>query len=322
MVCALISIGVEVGTAKEDDKPIAWIDGFAILVAVMVSSNVQAINDYQKEKQFQVLNKISDDRKMVTVKRNGQVLTLNHSELLTGDIVTITGGMDVPADGLVIEAAEIMADESALTGETEPVHKNTLSECVKKRDELLADMVNIEKAGNHAVPTPILLSGSKILQGEGKFLVLVVGPNSCEGRILSILETEAETTPLQEKLEALAGNIGKFGLISAVLIFVVLCIRFAVIRIQENDFSEENWNELIDYLLIAITVIVVAIPEGLPLSVVISLAYSVKRMLKDKNLVRRLHVFINKLRKYSFLSKNLKFLGLRNHGRSQYDLLG
>lgn len=283
---------MEVGTASEDDRPIAWIDGFAILVAVMVSSNVQSINDYQKEKQFQVLNKISDDRKTVTVKRSGQTLTLNHSELLTGDIVTIQGGMDVPADGLVIEAAEIMADESALTGETEPVHKSTLIECIRKRDELLADMVNIEKAGNHAVPTPILLSGSKILQGEGKFLVLVVGPNSCEGRILSILESESETTPLQEKLESLAGNIGKFGLISAILIFVVLLIRFAIMRIQENDFKEENWNELIDFLLISITVIVVAIPEGLPLSVVISLAYSVKRMLKDKNLVRRLHVII------------------------------
>lgn len=131
------------------------------------------------------------------------------------------------------------------------------------------------------------------MQGEGKFLVIVVGMYSCEGRIRRILESQAETTPLQEKLEGLAGNIGKFGLISAILILVILLIRFAVIRIEENSFAKENWNELVDYLLIAITVIVVAVPEGLPLSVVISLAYSVKKMLKDQNLVRRLHVYFN-----------------------------
>lgn len=292
IVCAMISIAVEVGTASEDDRPIAWIDGFAILIAVFVSSTVQAFNDYQKDQQFQVLNRISDDRKKVTVVRDGQILTLNNTELLVGDIVTIAEGMDVPADGLVLDASEVKTDESALTGETEPIEKNSMSECLLRRNELIAEDVNKEKAGNHALPTPILLSGSKVLQGEGKFMVIVVGPNSCEGRILSILESEEEATPLQEKLEGLAGNIGKFGLISAILILVVLCIRFAVIRIQKNDFERENWNELISYVLIAITVVVVAIPEGLPLSVVISLAYSVKKMLKDNNLVRTLQVLL------------------------------
>ena len=292
MVCAVISIAVEVGTASEGDRPIAWIDGFAILLAVFVSSTVQAFNDYQKDQQFQVLNQISDDRKKVTVVRDGQILTLNDAELLVGDIVTIAEGMDIPADGVVLDASEVKTVESALTGETEPIDKNTLSDCLLRRNELIAEDVNKEKAGNHALPTPILLSGSKVLQGEGKFMVIVVGANSCEGRILSILESEDEATPLQEKLEGLAGNIGKFGLISAILILLVLCIRFAVIRIQQNDFQRENWNELISYVLIAITVVVVAIPEGLPLSVVISLAYSVKKMLKDNNLVRTLQVLL------------------------------
>ena len=291
MVCACVSIAVEEGTATDDEKPIAWIDGFAIMIAVIVSSSVQAVNDYQKEKQFQVLNRISDDRKKVTLIRDSQLFTLNNSELLVGDIVQLVEGMDIPADGLVLEAAELFTDESAMTGETEPIQKQSLRDCIKKRDEVIQENTDIEKLGNHAVPTPILLSGSKVLQGEGKFMVIVVGPNSCEGRIQSKLETEIESTPLQEKLEGLARNIGKFGLISAVLILVVLCIRFTVIRIEQNNWERENWNELVSYLLLAITVIVVAIPEGLPLSVVISLAYSVKKMLKDKNLVRRLHVY-------------------------------
>ena len=290
MVCAVVAIAVEVGTSSASERPIAWIDGFAILLAVIVSSTVQAFNDYQKDKQFQALNKITDDRKKVTVRRDNVILTMNHSDLLVGDIVQIAEGMDIPADGIVVEAAEIMIDESALTGETEPNQKNTISECIAKRNELLAEGVDKEKAGNHALSSPILFSGSKVLQGEGKFMVIVVGENSCEGRILSILETENEATPLQEKLEGLAGNIGKFGLISAILILVVLLIRFAVIRIQDNYFYSSDVSELISYLLIAITVVVVAIPEGLPLSVVISLAFSVKKMLKDNNLVRTLQV--------------------------------
>lgn len=134
------------------------------------------------------------------------------------------------------------------------------------------------------------MSGTKILTGEGRMLVLVVGSQSCIGKIRTkIDQDEPEPTPLQAKLEKLAGDIGKFGLYSAILILIVLLIRFAVLK-----GSTREWNtgtdllKLLDYLILGITVVVVAIPEGLPLAVTLSLAFSVKKMLVDQNLVRKM----------------------------------
>lgn len=135
-----------------------------------------------------------------------------------------------------------------------------------------------------------MLSGTKVLSGEGKMLVIVVGDASCVGKISSLLMANDEDvrTPLEEKLDSIAMDIGKFGLCSSLLIFVILMIRFTVERIQDNDFELENVDEMLEFVIISITVIVVAIPEGLPLAVTLSLAYSTKRMLKDNNLVRKL----------------------------------
>lgn len=119
-----------------------------------------------------------------------------------GDVVQINEGMDIPADGYVISAADLLCDESSMTGETEPMKKNTLANCIKKRNELIHEDLQ-DKAGYHAVPSPFLLSGSRVLQGEGLFIVIVVGPRSCLGRIQAKLEQETESTPLQQKLENL-----------------------------------------------------------------------------------------------------------------------
>jgi magnesium-transporting ATPase (P-type) len=117
-------------------------------------------------------------------------------------------------------------------------------------------------------------------------IVTVVGDFSCAGKISAILRTqELSATPLQHKLEAIARDIGFFGLYSAVLILIVLIIRF-IIEKSVNGFEWSNLTELLHYLILAITVVAVSIPEGLPLSVTISLAFSVKKMLKDMNLVK------------------------------------
>jgi len=134
------------------------------------------------------------------------------------------------------------------------------------------------------------MGGTRILTGEGLFMAIVVGDSSTSGKIEALLRSSEPTlTPLQHKLEAIARDIGKFGLIGASLIVFVLFLRFAIERaVKKNWDTYEHLGEMLRFLIIGITVIVVAIPEGLPLSVVISLAYSVKRMLKDNNLVRRL----------------------------------
>jgi magnesium-transporting ATPase (P-type) len=162
--------------------------------------------------------------------------------------------MEIPCDGLVIEANEVQCDESAMTGETEPMIKCTISECIAKKNEFLqSNPDGKSKASHNEIPSPLILSGSRVLQGEGKFVVFVVGTKSCLGKIKEKLETETESTPLQQKLEHLARGIGKFGLISAIMILLVLLIRFAAERIeQDNFYKETHWAELISYVLIAV----------------------------------------------------------------------
>lgn len=153
---------------------------------------------------------------------------------------------------------------------------------------------------NHDLPSPILLSGTEIQTGEGFFLVIMCGKNSCIGKIQSKLIQKIEATPLQEKLEAIATDIGKvklflnsqLGMVSASITVLVLFIRFFIEEgISGYQFGDKIGEYLADwfrYLIVGITIIVVAVPEGLPLAVMISLAYSVRKMLKDMNFVKRL----------------------------------
>ena len=145
-------------------------------------------------------------------------------------------------------------------------------------------------AGKHTVPSPIMLSGTKVLTGEGRMVVLVVGDSSCIGKIRALLERDdPEPTPLQQKLEELATDIGKFGLYSALTIIAVLIVRFAIEKgVSKKWDTGTDLISILDFFIIGIIVVVVAIPEGLPLSVTISLAFSVKKMLNDQNLVRRM----------------------------------
>jgi magnesium-transporting ATPase (P-type) len=144
----------------------------------------------------------------------------------------------------------------------------------------------------HEIPSPIMISGTQIQTGEGWFMVIVVGKHSCVGKIMAKLDQEIEMTPLQEKLEQIANDIGLLGTYAAAITVTVLFIRFFI----EQGMIGYNWSENIGhyleqwfrYIIVGITIIVVAVPEGLPLAVIISLAYSVRKMLADMNFVKRL----------------------------------
>jgi len=217
------------------------------------------------------------------------LIALHESELVTGDIIKLSEGMDIPADMLVLEAHDVTTDESALTGEPDAIKKKVYRDCIEKRDEIVANgQKNNAKA--HDVYSPILMSGTSILTGEGKALVLVVGEASVLGQIKKFLVQETEITPLQQKLETVANSISKFGLISAIVVLLVLLIRFLVDRGVTHTWDDgQKYTQLIRFVIIAISVLAVAIPEGLPLAVTLALAFSVKKMMKDNNLVRRLH---------------------------------
>jgi magnesium-transporting ATPase (P-type) len=161
--------------------------------------------------------------------------------------------------------------------------KNCFSYCWKKKEASSGN-------GIHSLPSVVVLSGTKVLTGTGKMIITAVGKNSAIGQIEEHLKGGDELTPLQMKLEKIARDIGIFGLVAAVMIFLVLTIRLII------EESDEGWDEkfmdylqkFLEYFLLAVAILVVAIPEGLPLAVTLSLAFSVNKMAEDQNLVRKM----------------------------------
>lgn len=284
------------------EREIAWIEGAALLFSVALVVLVNVFNDMKKEKEFEYLNQVAEAGKKLSVVREGHELEdVGADGVLAGDLVLLKSGMEVPADGYVVAGFSLQLDESSMTGETKPMVKDMLANCVAKRDYLLRER-GVAQLGHHDVPSPVILAGTRVLAGTGSMIVLNVGKNSAIGKIKDIMNSgEAELTPLQLKLEKMARDIGWFGLISALIIFVALMLRFVIENSIHNSpayasegvgwvnkSAGEHVADVLQYFLIAVTVLVVAIPEGLPLAVTLSLAYSVRKMMKDNNLVRRL----------------------------------
>lgn len=280
---------------EDEHRDRAWIEGAAILAAVFVVSFVTAWNDYKREEQFLKLQSYSDAQNNITVVRDGKREVINIDELKVGDLAEIVPGMSIPCDAILIRGSGVATDEAAMTGESDELKKESLEMCEQRLEEKLEEE-KFSKGGegrsNHDLPSPVLLSGTQIQTGEGHFMVIVVGKNSCVGIIMSKLETKDEKTPLQNKLETIASDIGKLGMACAIITVLVLFIRFFI----EQGIKGYNWEDNIGdyisdwfhYIIIGITIVVVAVPEGLPLAVMISLAFSVRKMLKDKNFVKRL----------------------------------
>jgi Ca2+-transporting ATPase len=256
MAAALIS--TVLGSAvKEQREESAWSEGVAIWVAVIVVSGVGAVNDYQKDLQFKKLNAQKDVIE-VKVLRNGDEQLVGNEELCVGDILILDTGDKVTADGIYITGHGLVIDEAALTGESEPLKKNE--------------------------ERPFVRSGTQVTEGDGRILISAVGEHSEWGQTMALVVGESQDTPLQEKLTVLAAAIGKVGLSVAVLCFVVLMIRW---MIENKGFPLSEFSEgPLQFFIFSVTILVVAVPEGLPLAVTISLAFSMKKMMKDNNFVR------------------------------------
>ena len=256
-----------------------WAHGFqegaGILIAIVIIVIVSVGNDYQKEKQFQELMAKSDVCG-IRVLRNGEKSTIDTEELVVGDIVEIQTGEKVPADCLVLQANNMKANEAALTGEPDDLPKEP------------ADRNNTRDPAS--LPDPFLLQSSLAEDGRCMAIILAVGDNTNQGKAGLSMNIEQEATPLQKKLDAIAEGIGKLGLAVAILTFIAIVISVMIKTFKEDDreFDLTFWSEVANGLVIAITVVVVAVPEGLPLAVTISLAYSVGKMYEEKNLVRKL----------------------------------
>ncbi|KXN66752.1 calcium-translocating P-type ATPase [Conidiobolus coronatus NRRL 28638] len=255
--------------------PVHWVEGVAILVAVLIVLLAGSINDWRKEKQFQKLNSKKDDRELKLV-RDGKVQEISVYDICVGDIILCEPGDILAADGIILESHNLQCDESSATGESDAMIKITMEECLR---------ISGEK-GSAKHKDPFMLSGSKVLEGVGKYVVTNVGEHSFFGKIMMNLRGDPEETPLQIKLGFLAERIAKLGGAAALLMLVIQVIIYFVNWNQQDHVAYQVVNSLVNILIIAITVVVVAVPEGLPLAVTLSLSFATVRMLKDNNLVR------------------------------------
>ncbi|KAM7272294.1 hypothetical protein ACFE04_026957 [Oxalis oulophora] len=269
MVAAAFSLALGIKTEGIQE---GWYDGASIAFAVLLVIFVTAISDYRQSLQFQNLNEEKRNIRMKVV-RAGRRVEVSIYDIVVGDVIPLNIGDQVPADGVVITGYSLAIDESSMTGESKIVHKDSKD--------------------------PFLMSGCKVADGSGTMLVTGVGMHTEWGMLMaSISEDSGEETPLQVRLNGVATFIGIVGLTVAVFVLAVLVGRYFTGHSVDDNGNQEfkaghtSFSHAIDgfirILTIAVTIVVVAVPEGLPLAVTLTLAYSMRKMMRDKALVRRL----------------------------------
>ncbi|GAP87000.1 putative calcium-translocating P-type ATPase [Rosellinia necatrix] len=266
------------GVEHEPGAPpsVDWIEGVAIIAAILIVTLVGSLNDWQKERAFVKLNAKKEDRE-IKVIRSGKSQVVNVHDILVGDVLHLEPGDLVPVDGVLIDGHDLKCDESSATGESDAIKKTPGHQVMAFLESNNPSTKSLD---------PFIISGAKVTEGVGTFICTSVGVHSSFGKIMMSVQTDVEATPLQKKLERLAVNIAKIGGSAAILLFFVLLFRFLAGLSNDPRSPPEKASSFLDILIVAVTIIVVAVPEGLPLAVTLALAFATQRLLKENNLVR------------------------------------
>ena len=255
----------------EQEGFVAFLEPIGIFFAIVLAPTIGFFFEVKAARAFEILNTVNDEI-MVTVIRDSKVQEVPRKEIVVGDIVMLNTGDEVPADGLLLESHSLQINESTLTGE--PVISKTTVE---------ADFDD-----EATYPSNMALRSTTVVDGHGIMRVDLVGDATEYGKVNkgALIDNELET-PLQLQLKRLAGVISKIGYVVAAVTFVLLSMK---VFLQDASYSTMDViSTLLNSFMIAVTLIVVSVPEGLPMSVTLSLALSMNRMLKTNNLVRKMH---------------------------------
>lgn len=255
-----------------------YAETIGIIAAILLATGIGFYFEYDANKKFDLLNAVNEET-LVKVIRNGRIQEIPRKDVVVGDIVVLETGEEIPADGELIEAISLQVNESNLTGE--PVINKTIIEA------------DFDEEATYA--SNLVMRGTTVVDGHGSMKVLRVGDATEIGKVArQSTEQTTESTPLNIQLTKLANLIGKIGFTVAGLAFLIFFIKDVVLYF---DFGALNgWHDwlpvlerTLKYFMMAVTLIVVAVPEGLPMSVTLSLALNMRRMLATNNLVRKMH---------------------------------
>ncbi|KAG7471867.1 hypothetical protein MATL_G00102560 [Megalops atlanticus] len=322
-VCGNVSAGAE----DEGESEAGWIEGAAILLSVICVVLVTAFNDWSKEKQFRGLQSRIEQEQRFAVVRNGNVIQIPVAEMVVGDVAQVKYGDLLPADGILIQGNDLKIDESSLTGESDHVRKSVDKDpmllsgthVMEGSGRMVVTAVGVnsqtgiiftllgagegeeekEKKGKQQDGS-VENTQNKAKKQDGAVAMEMQPLKSAEGGEVEEKEKKKANVPkkeksvLQGKLTKLAVQIGKAGLVMSAITVIILVLYFVIetFVIEGRAWLAECTPVYVQYFvkffIIGVTVLVVAVPEGLPLAVTISLAYSVKKMMRDNNLVRHL----------------------------------
>ena len=276
LIALVLSIGVSVYQYFTTDEGLHVVfEPLGIFAAIMLATCVGFVFELNANKKFDILNQVNDEE-TIKVVRNGNVTLVQRRDIVVGDVVIIETGDEVPADGVLLDAFALQVNESDLTGE--PMARKTIEEKDFKTDA--------------TYPSNWVMRGSKVIDGHGVMQVERVGDATEWGKVYKGSQIDNNIkTPLNIQLDKLGKVICYASYIVAAIILVT---RFVMYFIYEDNISDGiEWMRFAQYalntLMIAVTIIVVAVPEGLPMSVTLSLALSMHRMLSTNNLVRKMH---------------------------------
>ncbi|MDO4714661.1 MAG: calcium-translocating P-type ATPase, PMCA-type [Bacteroidales bacterium] len=276
LVAWALSVGIACFEYAHEQSLTVFLEPAGILVAVLLATGLAFYFELQAEKEFAILNQVNDDE-AVKVIRDGRHFEIPKKDVVVGDIVRIGTGDDIPADGELLEATTMGVDESSLTGE--PIcHKTVVPEEIEV------------EAKEATFPPNHVMRGTKVMEGHGLMRVFAVGDATENGKVFEAARIDQSVkTPLNEQLEGLGSLISR---LSYVLAAVIVIGKTAIYLMTHDVASLELVPFLADFLqsvMLAVTLIVVSVPEGLPMAVTLSLAYSMRSMLRTNNLVRKMH---------------------------------
>ena len=272
LIAGLLSIGISFYEYFSGAKGFSvFFEPVGIFVAVFLATGLAFIFELRADRQFEVLNKVNDDE-IVKVIRNGKTVEVAKKDVVVGDVVKLVNGDEVPADGELLESVSLKIDESSLTGE--PICEKTIVE------------EDFDKEATF--PSNHVMKGTKVMEGHGICRVFAVGDSTENGKVFTAAQIDSSVrTPLNEQLDKLGGLVSKLGYAIAGLIIVGRMILY--FTNGEPFVLMDFLSYLLQTCMIAVTLIVVSVPEGLPMAVTLALAYSMQKMLKTNNLVRKMH---------------------------------
>ena len=272
LIAWVLSIGVAIYQVTSGAEGVdAFFEPAGILLAILLATGIGFAFEVSANRKFDILNQIGDET-LVKVVRNRNIIEIPKKEVVVGDIIVINTGDEIPADGTLIESVSLQVNESTLTGE--PVANK------------YADPAKNDPRATY--PSNMVLNGCTVMEGHGVMEVSQVGDATEYGKVYKGAQIENDVeTPLNIQLDKLANLITKISYTIAALILIIRCVTFFTGSHPTDWISIGQY--ILNTLMIAVTIIVVAVPEGLPMSVTLSLALSMKRMLSANNLVRKMH---------------------------------